>query len=85
MIVAANLCFEPVVGTLIRRELGTRAAAASGDTVTPVLARAATPGVGVGPGVDGRPGALPGRRRGARAHNRGWSLTAGWTTGPGRA
>ena len=28
--------------TLIRRELGTRAAAASGDTVTPVLARAAT-------------------------------------------
>ena len=42
VIVAANLCFEPVVGTLIRRELGTRAAAASGDTVTPVLARAAT-------------------------------------------
>ena len=30
------------MGTLIRRELGTRAAAASGDTVTPVLARAAT-------------------------------------------
>src|SRR6185437_7361900 len=42
VIVAANLCFEPVVGTLIRRELGTRAAAASGDTVTPVLARIAT-------------------------------------------
>jgi NAD(P)H-flavin reductase/ferredoxin len=42
VIVAANLCFEPVVGTLLRRELGTRAAAASGDTVTPVLARAAT-------------------------------------------
>jgi ferredoxin-NADP reductase/ferredoxin len=42
VIVAANLCFEPVVGTLIRRELGTRAAAASGDTVTPVLARVAT-------------------------------------------
>jgi ferredoxin-NADP reductase/ferredoxin len=42
VIVAANLCFEPTVGTLIRRELGTRAAAASGDTVTPVLARAAT-------------------------------------------
>jgi propane monooxygenase small subunit len=41
-IVAANLCFEPVVGTLIRRELGTRAAAASGDTVTPVLACVAT-------------------------------------------
>ncbi|HWF49830.1 MAG TPA: MmoB/DmpM family protein [Solirubrobacteraceae bacterium] len=42
VIVAANLCFEPILGTLIRRELGTRAAAASGDTVTAVLARAAT-------------------------------------------
>jgi hypothetical protein len=41
VIVSANLCFEPVVGTLIRRELGTRAAAAGGDTVTPVLARSA--------------------------------------------
>ena len=42
VVFAANLCFEPTVGTLIRRELGTRAAAASGDTVTPVLARVAT-------------------------------------------
>jgi propane monooxygenase reductase subunit len=42
VIVAANLCLEPILGTLIRRELGTRAAAASGDTVTPVLAAAAT-------------------------------------------
>ena len=42
VIVAANLCFEPVVGTLIRRELGIRAAAANGDTITPVLARVAT-------------------------------------------
>ena len=42
VIVAANLCFEPLVGTLIRRELGMRAAAAGGDTVTPVLARGAT-------------------------------------------
>ena len=42
VIVAANLCFEPIVGTLIRRELGMRAAAANGDTVTPVLARVAT-------------------------------------------
>ena len=42
VVVAANLCFEPTVGTLIRRELGIRAAAANGDTVTPVLARAAT-------------------------------------------
>jgi NAD(P)H-flavin reductase/ferredoxin len=42
VLVAANLCFEPVVGTLVRRELGTRAAAAHGDTITPVLARAET-------------------------------------------
>ncbi len=42
VIVAANLCFEPTVATLIRRELGTRAAAANGDTVTPVLARVET-------------------------------------------
>jgi propane monooxygenase reductase subunit len=42
VIVAANLCLEPLVGTLIRRELGTRAAAANGDTVTPVLARVET-------------------------------------------
>ena len=38
-VIAANVCFEPIVGTLLRRELGIRAAAASGDTVTPVLAR----------------------------------------------
>lgn len=42
LIVAANVCFEPLVGTLLRRELGIRAAAANGDTVTPVLARVAT-------------------------------------------
>jgi ferredoxin-NADP reductase/ferredoxin len=42
VLIAANLCFEPTVGTLLRRELGTRAASANGDTVTPVLARAAT-------------------------------------------
>jgi ferredoxin-NADP reductase len=42
VLVAANLCFEPTVVTLIRRELGMRAAAAHGDTVTPVLARAET-------------------------------------------
>jgi propane monooxygenase small subunit len=42
VIFAANLCLEPILGTLIRRELGTRAAAASGDTVTSVLARGAT-------------------------------------------
>jgi hypothetical protein len=41
-VVATNLCFEPVIATLIRRELGTRAAAANGDTVTPVLARVET-------------------------------------------
>lgn len=42
VVLAANLCFEPIVATLIRRELGTRAAAANGDTVTPVLARVET-------------------------------------------
>jgi NAD(P)H-flavin reductase/ferredoxin len=42
LLVAANVVFEPLVGTLIRRDLGIRAAAANGDTVTPVLARAAT-------------------------------------------
>jgi hypothetical protein len=40
VIVAANLVFEPVIGTLLRREIGIRAAAAHGDTVTPTLARA---------------------------------------------
>jgi NAD(P)H-flavin reductase/ferredoxin len=42
VIFAANLCFEPVIGTLLRRELGIRAAAANGDVVTPVLAGVAT-------------------------------------------
>jgi NAD(P)H-flavin reductase/ferredoxin len=42
VIVAANLVFEPVVGTLLRREIGTRAATAHGDTITPALARAET-------------------------------------------
>jgi NAD(P)H-flavin reductase/ferredoxin len=42
VVVAANLVFEPIVVTLLRRELGTRAAAANGDTVTPVLARVET-------------------------------------------
>jgi NAD(P)H-flavin reductase/ferredoxin len=42
VVFAANLCFEPVVATLVRREIGTRAAAAHGDTVTPVLARVET-------------------------------------------
>ena len=42
LIVAANACFELTVTTLLRRELGIRAASANGDTVTPVLARVAT-------------------------------------------
>jgi NAD(P)H-flavin reductase/ferredoxin len=41
VIVAANLCFEPIVGTMLRRELGIRAAAGRGDTVTPVIAQVA--------------------------------------------
>jgi NAD(P)H-flavin reductase/ferredoxin len=42
VLIAANLCFEPIVATVVRRELGTRAASAHGDTITPVLARAET-------------------------------------------
>ncbi|HET9719111.1 MAG TPA: MmoB/DmpM family protein [Solirubrobacteraceae bacterium] len=42
VIVAGNLVFEPLVGTLLRREVGIRAAAAHGDTVTPALARVET-------------------------------------------
>jgi hypothetical protein len=41
VIVAANLCFEPIIGAMIRRELGIRAATLNGDTVTPVVARVA--------------------------------------------
>ena len=41
VIVAANMCFEPIVGTMLRRELGIRAAAGRGDTVTPVIAQVA--------------------------------------------
>ncbi|WP_354700487.1 Propane 2-monooxygenase, hydroxylase component small subunit [Paraconexibacter sp. AEG42_29] len=40
-IVAINLCFEPLVGVLISRELGMRAASANGDTVTPTIGRVA--------------------------------------------
>lgn len=40
-ITAINLCFEPLVGVLIQRELGTRAASANGDAVTPVLGHVA--------------------------------------------
>lgn len=40
VIFATNVCFEPIVGTMIRRELGIRAATVNGDTVTPVIARA---------------------------------------------
>jgi propane 2-monooxygenase small subunit len=39
VIVAANVCFEPIVGVAIRREFGIRAATVNGDTVTPVVAR----------------------------------------------
>lgn len=38
-IVAVNLCFEPLVGVMLRREFGIRAARANGDTVTSVIAR----------------------------------------------
>ncbi|HYF24848.1 MAG TPA: hypothetical protein VD931_03830 [Baekduia sp.] len=41
VIVATNLCFEPLVGDMYRRELGIRAATANRDTVTPIVARTA--------------------------------------------
>jgi hypothetical protein len=40
-IVAINLCFEPILGVFIQRELGMRAAAANGDTVTTTLGHVA--------------------------------------------
>lgn len=39
VIVATNVCYEPIVGAIVRRELGIRAATVNGDTITPVLAR----------------------------------------------
>lgn len=39
LIVAVNVCFEPVVGVFLRRELGIRAATAAGDSVTPAVFR----------------------------------------------
>lgn len=41
VLVAANLCFEPLVGVLLRRELYERGGAANRDTVTPVVFHAA--------------------------------------------
>jgi propane monooxygenase small subunit len=41
MIVAVNVCFEPVVSVAIRRELGIRAAIQNGDALTPTVARVA--------------------------------------------
>lgn len=40
VIVAANLVFEPLVGSFVRRELLMRAASLHGDSVTPTIARA---------------------------------------------
>jgi methane monooxygenase component A beta chain/propane monooxygenase small subunit len=40
-VLAANLCIEPLVGTLLRREMLLIPAAANGDSVTPVIIGAA--------------------------------------------
>jgi len=40
-LIATNLCFEPVVGTLIRRELLMRSPRFNGDTVTPAVSHVA--------------------------------------------
>ena len=61
VVFAANLCFEPVVATLVRRELRIPAAAAHGDTVTPVLARAKTQEWN-GRDLDGGAESVPARR-----------------------
>jgi propane monooxygenase reductase subunit len=42
VVVAVNLCIEPVLGGLLHREIGLRAAAAGRDVVYPALARGAT-------------------------------------------
>lgn len=39
VLVAANLCFEPIVGVFLRREIGIRAATANGDSVTSAIFR----------------------------------------------
>lgn len=39
-VVAVNLCFEPLVGQLLRREIAMRLGASHGDPVTPVVAEA---------------------------------------------
>lgn len=41
VLIAANLCFEPLVGVLLRRELYERGGANNRDTVTPVIFHAA--------------------------------------------
>jgi hypothetical protein len=41
VLVAANLCLEPLVGVLLRRELYERGGGANQDTVTPVVFQAA--------------------------------------------
>ena len=66
VIVAANLCFEPIVGTLLRRELGIRAAAAErGHGHARARARRDS-GMGVGAGVEHRARPLSLGRSGAR-------------------
>lgn len=40
-IIAVNVCFEPVCGALVQRELAMRAAIHNGDSVTPELGRVA--------------------------------------------
>lgn len=40
IVVAINVCFEPVAGQLLRREFGSRAALAASDAITPVVSEA---------------------------------------------
>ena len=72
VLVAVNLCLEPLVGVLLRRELLERGAAANRDTTTPVVFNAAQSEWTPDPALHRRLGALRGllaraRRRQPRA------------------
>ena len=65
---AANLCFEPTVGLLIRRELLMRSVRFNGDIVTQALSHCRPARMGVGVRLDGRADEV--RAGGCRARRR---------------
>ena len=66
VIVAANLCFEPVVGDAHPPRAGYARGRGRRRHGHPGSGPRRHPGVGMGARVDGGPGAVPGRRTGAR-------------------